>query len=84
MSHTVYDSHSVRPSVRSSSLNVGGAPRVPSPAQVAEWVIVGLGTWQRRHRERCALANLDERLARDAGFEMADIAAEAAKPFWRA
>ena len=40
--------------------------------------------WDRRHRDRLHLTGLDERMLRDIGVTSADVAHEAAKPFWRA
>jgi uncharacterized protein YjiS (DUF1127 family) len=41
-------------------------------------------SWQDRARQRRLLATMDDRLLRDVGVTRADIAIEAAKPFWRA
>ena len=43
-----------------------------------------LSIWDRRHRDRLHLTGLDERMLRDIGVNSADVAHEAAKPFWRA
>ncbi len=41
------------------------------------------GLWVARIRQRRSLAELDDRLRRDIGLSAADVASEAAKPFWR-
>ena len=43
----------------------------------------GLALWLARHRERRALAELDDRMQHDIGVTRADIKMEYAKPFWR-
>jgi uncharacterized protein YjiS (DUF1127 family) len=43
-----------------------------------------LKTWQRRMRDRRALATMDERSLRDLGLSRYDAFYEARKPFWRA
>jgi len=40
-------------------------------------------TWSARSRQRRALAGLDDAMLKDIGLSRADIAFEAAKPFWR-
>ena len=47
-------------------------------------VFMLIATWRRRARERRDLARLDDHLLRDIGIERSDVAAERAKPFWRA
>ena len=46
------------------------------------WIMSVCG--YRRHRQRRALARLDERLLRDIGVKPEQARAESAKPFWRA
>lgn len=40
--------------------------------------------WQRRHRERQAMATFEDHRLRDIGLCREDLAREIAKPFWRA
>ena len=40
--------------------------------------------WQERASQRVHLAALEDRLLKDTGLSHADVAAETAKPFWRA
>lgn len=40
--------------------------------------------WQARISERAHMRALDDRLLKDMGLSRADVAREAAKPFWRA
>ncbi|MDH3703313.1 MAG: DUF1127 domain-containing protein [Alphaproteobacteria bacterium] len=58
------------------------------PSQsLTEWVSpLGqiLGTWHRRATQRHALARLDDHLLKDIGLDRQSVAAEIAKPFWRA
>ena len=42
-----------------------------------------LNLWQARIDERRQLANLDERLMKDAGLSGAEVRCEAGKLFWR-
>lgn len=42
-----------------------------------------LRRWYARHRQRIALAELDQRLLADIGVSHQDAARETAKPFWR-
>jgi uncharacterized protein YjiS (DUF1127 family) len=51
--------------------------------QLFNRVSTTLRLWQWRYRERQHLLGLDERLLKDIGWSRADIAREAAKPFWR-
>ena len=39
--------------------------------------------WQQRHRQRTALAELDDRLLKDIGLTRADVAREVRKTFWQ-
>ncbi len=39
--------------------------------------------WQDRERQRHHLRGLDDRMLKDMGLSHADVAHEAAKPFWR-
>lgn len=50
-----------------------------SPLSVLELLV----TWQARAQERRLLLQLDERMLKDIGVTRADVAREAAKPFWR-
>ena len=43
-----------------------------------------LKVWDRRHRQRQQLRELDPALLRDIGVSDAEAEAEAAKPFWKA
>ena len=43
-----------------------------------------LVVWQRRYRERQALASFDRHRLADIGLSREDLAREIAKPFWRA
>lgn len=65
----------------------GFAPRaglLSSLGRIALRVLDGLATWQQRSSERAHLAALDEHHLKDIGLDRADVAREAAKPFWRA
>ncbi|MSP68570.1 MAG: DUF1127 domain-containing protein [Alphaproteobacteria bacterium] len=55
-------------------------------ADRAGWLmrhILMLSAWADRARQRRALLALDARALRDLGLSSADVAGEAAKPFWR-
>jgi uncharacterized protein YjiS (DUF1127 family) len=39
--------------------------------------------WQDRAEQRHALATMDDRMRKDIGLSLADIARETGKPFWR-
>ncbi len=39
--------------------------------------------WQDRERQRRHLRGVDDRMLKDMGLSRADVAHEAAKPFWR-
>jgi uncharacterized protein YjiS (DUF1127 family) len=58
------------------------------PAHAALFALTrGVGlvlTWQERSRERRHLAELPDHVLRDVGLSRADVAHEAAKPFWTA
>lgn len=49
----------------------------------AAWLAIAL-EWDRRHRERVHLARLDPGHLLDMGLTPEFVAAECAKPFWRA
>ena len=51
-------------------------------APLRRWLRV-LGAWIERSRQRHALADLDDRLLKDAGISRFDAVHEIAKPFWR-
>jgi uncharacterized protein YjiS (DUF1127 family) len=42
-----------------------------------------LRLWCSRHRQRCALGELDDHLLKDIGVARDEALREAAKPFWR-
>jgi uncharacterized protein YjiS (DUF1127 family) len=56
----------------------------PALTGLAERVGETLRTWQRRSRERRALADLSPYDLRDIGASPSDVLGELAKPFWRA
>ncbi|MBM3490798.1 MAG: DUF1127 domain-containing protein [Alphaproteobacteria bacterium] len=47
-------------------------------------VLATLATWQRRQRDRAALAQLSVRDLKDIGLSDSQAVFEAGKPFWRA
>ncbi len=47
-------------------------------------LFVVLFLWRQRHRQRRALAELDDRILQDIGIKKRDALFEANKPFWRA
>jgi uncharacterized protein YjiS (DUF1127 family) len=55
-----------------------------TPQRLAWRALEILLLWQERATQRQALAALDDRLLKDMGLNRAAVAAEAAKPFWRA
>lgn len=55
-------------------------PREPLAPRLAHL----LGLWIERHRQRRALAGLDDHLLKDIGIGRADAWQESRKPFWRA
>ncbi|HTO85271.1 MAG TPA: DUF1127 domain-containing protein [Methylomirabilota bacterium] len=62
----------------------GGAARgFEAGASRLRGVLRALVTWSARSRQRRALAGLDDAMLKDIGLSRADIAFEAAKPFWR-
>ena len=50
---------------------------------VARLVAV-LGMWIERHRQRRALAALDDAMLKDIGIGRGDVVRETGKPFWQA
>ncbi|MFE8072623.1 DUF1127 domain-containing protein [Marinobacteraceae bacterium S3BR75-40.1] len=46
-------------------------------------VIQTAKTWKRRRMERASLAQMDERLLRDIGFDQLQAREESRKPFWK-
>ncbi len=65
-----------------AALLVQGSPI--SLADLARQPFAALLAWQARVSERAHLRALDDRLLKDMGLSRADVAREAAKPFWRA
>ena len=61
----------------------GAAGSFEAAASRAGRVLRALVTWSARSRQRRALAGLDDAMLKDIGLSRADIAFEAAKPFWR-
>ena len=68
-----------------------GDPRARRRSQWHYWLqqmlqISGamLREWRQRHRSRCDLAQLDDRMLRDIGINRVDVWREVNKPFWRA
>ncbi len=69
-------------------------PRVPDLESVRDagrklaaalyGILNRLVVWQERASQRTHLAALEDRFLKDMGLSHADVAAEAAKPFWRA
>jgi uncharacterized protein YjiS (DUF1127 family) len=65
------------------------AVTIPRPirwrtAPVRRRMLALIRLWQRRLRERRALAAMDDRGLRDVGLTRYDAHYEASKPFWRA
>jgi uncharacterized protein YjiS (DUF1127 family) len=52
--------------------------------RLVHWLIVLLGEWRRRLRDRNALAAMSDQSLRDIGVTRYDIEIEVRKPFWRA
>jgi uncharacterized protein YjiS (DUF1127 family) len=47
-------------------------------------IVVVIGNWTERARQRRCLAALDERMLKDCGLSRADARQEASRPFWQA
>lgn len=67
---------------------LSGATMTPGPRtrrRIWRWLpaIPLLRLWAARRRERCALANLDDRLLRDIGMNRDAARRESRLPFWR-
>lgn len=64
--------------------------RIEQPARTApvggvvRRITAVVDAWAQRARDRCDLAELDERQRRDMGLDLEAIRREASKPFWRA
>ncbi len=62
-----------------------GAGHFRGPIRVAALrALATLRLWQRRTKQRHALASLDDRILRDLGLSRSEVAWESRKPFWRA
>ncbi len=66
-----------------------GDRALPTPIGVFGWLRRGaaalfrlLLVWQDRERQRHHLREMNDRLLKDIGLSHADVAHEAAKPFW--
>jgi uncharacterized protein YjiS (DUF1127 family) len=58
-------------------------PSLPSPAQVLARLANVLAVWERRARERKALAEMSNHMLKDLGISRLDAQREAQKAFWR-
>ncbi len=58
-------------------------PSLPSPASVLVRLASVIVAWERRARERRALAEMPEYMLKDLGISRVDARREAEKPFWR-
>lgn len=58
-------------------------PAFPSPANLLLSLADTIVAWERRARERRALAEMPERMLKDLGISRVDARREAEKPFWR-
>ena len=56
---------------------------VTMPTKLVSATITTLLVWQERARQRHHLAEMDDRLLKDIGFDRADHAREIRKPFWQ-
>lgn len=64
--------------------DAGAAPTASRARGFLRGALDRLVAWDARHRRRRHLAGLDAPALADCGLGEADVAAEAAKPFWRA
>lgn len=58
--------------------------RSAMPAMEGKGIVTLVATWIERHRQRSALAELNDRLLKDLGLSRADVEGEARKSFWQA
>lgn len=58
-------------------------PSFPSPVQVLARLADLLAVWERRARERKALAEMSNHMLKDLGISRLDAQREADKAFWR-
>jgi uncharacterized protein YjiS (DUF1127 family) len=65
------------------SLATTPRPRRVLPAFRLSELAATLRLWCSRHRQRCALGELDDHLLKDIGVARDEALREAAKPFWR-
>ena len=79
MSHEATNVHSeYRPDV---TVDFRGEKKLPY--QLFGRLLETLTWWYQRHRQRTALADLDDRLLNDIGLTRADVAREVRKSFWQ-
>jgi len=62
----------------------GRALPLPPARRLWRGFITLIAIWQNRAQQRRELLEADSRILRDLGLSKAEVAAEAAKPFWRA
>jgi len=60
-----------------------GMSGLRSATSLLDSVLQALLAWQDRDRQRRQLAELDDRLLKDIGLSVGDVARETRKPFWR-
>ena len=65
-------------------LDCGARSELPNRGASLAQLLDLLRLWRQRHRQRQALARLDEHLLRDIGLDRRLALREAAKPFWQA
>ena len=58
-------------------------PSLPSPMQALVRLADVVATWERRARERRALAEMSNHMLKDLGISRIDARRESSKPFWR-